>query len=93
MPIKVEDLKKGGVENKLFLRGQILNFLKNNSKYAYTLKELHQNFLKLDQTREKKYVSKEKVLYHLIYGYLRNFILNKKVVKEGNYYYYNEKKN
>ena len=92
MPIKVEDLKKGDVGNKLFLRGQILDFLKNNSNYAYTLKELHQHFLKLDKTREKKYISKEKVLYHLIYGYLRSFVLNKGVVKEGNYYHYNEKK-
>ncbi|MEK6934672.1 MAG: hypothetical protein AABW46_02230 [Nanoarchaeota archaeon] len=88
MPIKVEDLKKGGVESKLFLRGQILNFLKKNSSYAYTLKELHIYFLKQDRKFVKKYASKEKTLYHLIYGYLREYILKKKVVKEGNFYYY-----
>jgi len=92
MPIRVDDLKKGGEESKLFLRGQILDFLKRNSKYAYTLRELHNHFLELDKTRYKKYTNKEKTLYHLIYGYLRNFILEKKVVKGGNFYYYNEKK-
>ncbi|MEK6951600.1 MAG: hypothetical protein AABX29_01160 [Nanoarchaeota archaeon] len=92
MPIKVEELKKGGVESKLFLRGQILDFLKSNSEYAYTLKELYGHFLKKDMHSEKKYISKEKILYHLIYGYLREFILKKKVVRGGNFYYYNEKK-
>ena len=92
MPIKVEELKKGGVESKLFLRGQILDFLKKNSEYAYTLRELHHYFLKKDKVNWKKYVGKEKVLYHLIYGYLRDFISKKNVIKEGNFYYYNEKK-
>ncbi|MBI2499722.1 hypothetical protein HYV88_05760 [Candidatus Woesearchaeota archaeon] len=92
MPIKVEELKKGGVESKLFLRGQILDFLKNNSKYAYTLKELYTYFLERDTKSEKRYINKKKVLYHLIYGYLREFIKKNKVVKEGNFYYYNGKK-
>jgi len=92
MPIRIDDLKRGGVGNKRFLRGQILDFLKKNSKYAYTLKELYTHFLKLDSGGDKKYISKENGLYHIIYGYLRSFILKKQVVKDGNFYYYDGKK-
>lgn len=92
MPIRVEELKKGNVQNKFFLRGQLLDFLKKNYEYAYTLNELYTYFLRLDRLKDKKYSSKEKSLYHLVYGYLRSFISKKQVIKEGNFYYYNEKK-
>lgn len=92
MPVEVRYLKRG-MQDKIFLRGQVLDFLKKNSRYAYTLNELYEFFLKRDIHSERKYISKKNVLYHLIYGYLREFIKNKKVMKEGNFYYYNEKKN
>ena len=83
MPLPVSKLEN----SKLFLRGRLLDFLKRNSKLAYTLKELHEIFLDLDKKSEKKYQQNPKVLYHLIYGYLREFILSNKITKRGNYYY------
>jgi len=83
MPKEVKDLE----ESSIFLRGKLLEFLKKNTKYAYTLKELHQHFLKLDSKSEKKYESQSQVLYHLIYGYLREFRLKNLVTKQGNYYH------
>jgi len=80
MPKEVKDLE----DSSIFLRGQILQFLKKNSKLAYTLKELHEIYLK----KEKKYQKNPKVLYHLIYGYLREFRLKNQINKKGNYYYF-----
>ncbi len=84
MPKKVSELE----EPSLFLRGKLLNFLKKNSHLAYTLKELHDIYLKEDFKTEKKYQSDPKVLYHLVYGYLREFKLQNLITKKGNYYYY-----
>ena len=84
MPKEVSRLE----ESSVFLRGKLLNFLKKNSHLAYTLKELYEIFLDKDAGSEKKYVSQSNVLYHLVYGYLREFKLENKVVKRGNYYYY-----
>lgn len=80
MPKEVKELES----SQIFLRGKLLEFLKKNSKLAYTLNELHQFFLK----QEKKYKSDPKILYHLIYGYLREFKLKDQIIKKGNYYYY-----
>jgi len=83
MPKEVKDLENSNI----FIRGQLLQFLRKNSKLAYTLKELHQHFINLDKKSEKKYQSDPKVLYHLIYGYLREFRLQNQIIKNGNYYY------
>jgi len=83
MPKEVKDLENPNI----FLRGKLLQFLKKNKKYAYTLKELHQHFLKLDSKSDKKYKSNPKILYHLIYGYLREFRLKDQIIKKGNYYH------
>jgi len=80
MPKEVKELE----DSNIFLRGKLLEFLKKNSKYAYTLKELHHLYLK----QEKKYQKNPKILYHLIYGYLREFRLKNQIIKKGNYYYY-----
>ena len=84
MPKEVKELE----DSNIFLRGKILEFLKKNFKYAYTLKELHSSFLDLDKKSEKKYQQNPVILYHLIYGYLREFRLKNQVIKKGNYYYY-----
>ncbi len=83
MPKRVSELE----ESNLFLRGKLLSFLKKNSHLAYTLKELHGISMKEDSKSEKKYSSRPKALYHLIYGYLREFRLEDKIIKKGNYYY------
>ena len=84
MPKEVKELE----DSNIFLRGKLLFFLKKNSKYAYTLKELHAHFLKIDSSAEKKYQSNPQVLYHLIYGYLREYKLKDIITKKGNYYYF-----
>lgn len=84
MPKEVKELE----ESTIFLRGKLLQFLKKNSHLAYTLKELHQIYLKEDSKSEKKYQSNPKTLYHLIYGYLREFKLKNQITKRGNYYYH-----
>ena len=83
MPKEVKELE----DSSVFLRGKLLHFLKKNNKYAYTLNELHKHFFEIDKKSEKKYQSNPKVLYHLIYGYLREFRLHDQVTKKGNYYY------
>ena len=80
MPKEVKELE----DSSIFLRGKLLEFLKKNSKLAYTLKELHEIYLK----QEKKYQKNPKTLYHLIYGYLREFRLSNQIIKKGNYYYF-----
>jgi len=84
MPKEVKDLE----DSSIFLRGQLLQFLKKNSNLAYTLKELHEIYLKEDSKSSKKYKSNPKSLYHLIYGYLREFRMKNQIIKKGNYYYY-----
>ena len=84
MPKKVSELE----DSNLFLRGKLIEFLKKNSNFAYTLRELHEIFLKEDSKLDCKYKGSPKKLYHLIYGYLRDFKLKNKVIKKGNYYYF-----
>ena len=83
MPKEVKELENPNI----FLRGQLIQFLTQNKKYAYTLKELYQHFLEQDKKTNKKYQSNSKILYHLVYGYLREFKLHKQIIKKGNYYY------
>ncbi len=83
MPKEVKELE----ESNIFLRGKLFQFLQKNSHLAYTLNELHQIYLKEDSKAEKKYQSNPKILYHLIYGYLREFKLKDQIIKKGNYYY------
>ncbi|MEK6937151.1 MAG: hypothetical protein AABW58_03715 [Nanoarchaeota archaeon] len=83
MPIKVADLEKG--QESSSIRGKTLQFLKKNPELAYTLKEIHANF-----SKEINHID-SKVLYKLIYNYLREFTLKKSVIHKGNYYYFNKK--
>jgi len=84
MPKEVRKLE----ETSSSTRGKLLQFLKKNSHLAYTLRELHEIFLDKDAKLENKYSDSPRVLYHLIYGYLREFRLKNNIVKKGNYYYY-----
>lgn len=84
MPIKVSELEKGF--EKSSLRGKTLEFLKKDPELAYTLKEIHLHF-----SKEIKHID-SKVLYKLIYNYLREFSLQKLVIHKGNYYYFNKKR-
>ncbi len=88
MPKRVSELESSSDGHLSFLMAQLLAFLKKNSEFAYTLKELHNHFLELDKQGDEKYQKNPKVLYHLIYGYLRVFGLKKLIVHKGNYYYY-----
>ena len=81
MPKEVSSLE----ESNLFLRGKLLYFLKKNSRFAYTLKELHGIFLGEDKKSDRKYADSPQVLYHLTYGYLRDFRLRGMIMKKGKY--------
>lgn len=91
MPKRVAELESRPEERASFLRGKLIEFLKKNSELAYTLNELYEHFLKQDKI-STKYQKNSKILYHLIYGYLREFKQKKLVVHSGNYYYYRGKK-
>ena len=88
MPIRVKELER--YEEASNLKEEILDFLKKHKDEAYPLKELHQYFLDKDKVIGN-YKGREKVLYHLIYGYLRRFVLDGSILKKKNFYYYNEK--
>ena len=90
MPKTVAKLKNEREE--VPLRKNLLNFLKKNNNLAYTLRELHEHFSRLDKKESKLYANKEKVLYKLIYTYLREFKLQKLVSHKGRHYFYEEKK-
>ncbi len=89
MPKKVAEIESLPEEKAYFLRGKVLEFLRKNPDLAYTLKEIFNYFLELDKKSEQRYQKSRHVLYHLIYGYLREFKLKKLVLHKGNYYYYN----
>jgi len=90
MPKKVAEIESLPEEKAIFLRGKILEFLRKNHTLAYTLKEIFHHFLELDNRSEQKYQKNQSVLYHLIYGYLREFRLKKQIIHKGNYYYLNK---
>lgn len=90
MPKKVSEIESLPEEKAYFLRGKILEFLRKNPGLAYTLKEIFNHFLELDRKSDQKYQKNRSILYHLIYGYLREFKLKKLVVHKGNYYYYSQ---
>ena len=91
MPIKVADLETNSIESYNSTRKKILLFLEKNHDLAYTLKELLQHFLNNDKELNKKHKANPKVLYNLIYGYLRNYESQGSIVHKGNYYYLNQK--
>ncbi len=86
MPIKVSDLEKG--QEKSSLRGKTLEFLKKDADLAFTLKEIHQHFLK----QSSAYTKAPENLYKLIYNYLREFSIQGLVIHKGNYYFFNKKR-
>ncbi|MBI2672322.1 hypothetical protein HYX16_05290 [Candidatus Woesearchaeota archaeon] len=88
MPKRVVELKKE--EEVDSLRKRILDFLKKNSDLAYTLKEIHEHFIKIDKKAGSLYENKEKVLYKLIYIYLREFKLQGIISHKGRYYFYED---
>lgn len=90
MPKKVVDVESMPEEKAYFLRGKILEFLKKNQDLAYTLKEIYNHFLELDRKSGQKYQKDKSILYHLIYGYLREFKLKKLIIHKGNYYYFSK---
>ncbi len=89
MPIRVSELEKG--KESISLRGKTLGLLKNNSDLAYTLKEISNLFLEQDKKAENVYKNNPKVLYKLVYNYLREFREAGFVIHKGNYYFYNKK--
>ncbi|MBI2672572.1 hypothetical protein HYX16_06580 [Candidatus Woesearchaeota archaeon] len=90
MPKAVIELKNE--KEEVPLRKNLLNFLRKNSDLSYTLKELHEHFLKLDEKGTKLYSGKEKALYKLVYTYLREFHLQKLVSHKSRYYFYEDKR-
>jgi len=86
VPITVSELENS--QGKSSLRGKILEFLSKNSGLAFKLKEIHIHFLELDKKGENKYKGKEKILYRIIYNYLRDFSFKSFVIHKGDYYYY-----
>ena len=91
MPIKVSDLESNNYESFNSLRKKILIYLQKNQDLAFTLKELFEHFLKQDKELPKRYEKSPKVLYNLIYGYLRNYELKGQIIHKGNFYYSNKK--
>jgi len=90
VPKQVIELKKE--KEEVPLRKNLLDFLRKNSDLAYTLKELHEHFQKIDTKENKHYGGKEKVLYKLIYTYLREFHLQKILSHKGKHYFYEDKR-